>query len=262
MLKDINERDMSELEKEFELEMDEEPMGKKFEESPVEERELEEEFEAISELKEEEIGEQEFEEKPADYAERFYELSLREFESESEVDDAINKLLTEMERDFFFRGLWRKAKKGGKELLRRGRRLAKGLPAFQAVKGITQLARGNLKGLLGSLARAGLGAAVSAIPGGAAILPALRAIGLEITEEPERNREAWDSYVSLCREAFDYLANNLNEKADNPVEASRLATEAFQSALRKVSTRRSIGAMRRRSRIRVRKGDVVVIEGI
>jgi len=264
MPKNVNEKDMSELEKDFELEMEEEPVEK---EEPIEERELEEEFERVAELKEER-PEEEFEEieereEPADYAERFYELSLREFESEAEVDDAVNKLLNEMEREYFFKGLWKKLKKGGKWLLKKGIKLAKGLPVFQAVKGITQLARGNLKGLLGSLAKAGLGAAVSAIPGGAAILPALKAIGFEVAEEPEQNQEAWRNYDLLCREAFDHLASNINEKADDPIEASRLATEAFQSALKKVSTQKPyIVEKGKRYRVQVRKGDVVIIEGI
>lgn len=261
MSKDVNERDICELEKEVELEMEEEPIEK---EEFIEERDLEEEFEAIAELKEERPEEElEVEEKPGDYAERFYELSLREFESEAEVDDAVNRLLSEMERDFFFKGLWKKIKKAGKELLKKGVKLAKDRPVFQAVKGITQLARGNLKGLLGSLAKAGLSAAVSAVPGGAVVLPALRALGFETTKEPEQNKEAWNNYISLCKEAFDYLASNLNEKADDPVEASWLATQAFQSALKKVSGQKPyITDKGKRYRVKLRKGDVIVIEGI
>lgn len=79
MPEDGNDIDMSELEREVELEMEEEL---------VEEEELEKEFEVLTELEGEEPEEEfeEVEEGTKDYAERFYELSTREFESEAEVD--------------------------------------------------------------------------------------------------------------------------------------------------------------------------------
>jgi hypothetical protein len=247
---------LSGLEREFELAMEDEP--EEYEESADDMEDVEEP--SASELADEDSEDDA--EPPSRYAERFYEMSLREFESESEVDDAIDGLLSEMERDYFLKGLWKKIKKGGKWLLKKGVKLAKGLPVFQAVKGITQLARGNLKGLLGSLAKAGLGAAVSAIPGGAAVLPALKAIGFESTDDPEANRPAWNNYVAVCREAYDYLARNLHERADDPVEASRLAASAFRSGLDRVQSRTS-GASRRGYRvIRVRAGEKILIQGI
>ncbi|HLB69767.1 MAG TPA: hypothetical protein VJJ51_01855 [Candidatus Methanoperedens sp.] len=246
-----DERDMSELEKEFELEMEEEP---------VDEKELEKEFEDLTELEEEPEEEfEEVEEKFPGYAERFFELSSREFESESEVDDAVNGLLNEMERDFFFKGLWKKVKKAGKKLIKKGLKMAKGLPAFQAIKGITSLARGDLKGLLGSLAKAGLGAVV---PGGGAILPALKALGFETSEDEDANRDAWRNYVEVSREAYEYLASNLEENADDPLIASRLANEAFQTALKGASAAAPSAASPKRPYrvIHVRKGDRVLIK--
>ncbi len=259
MQKDINESGMSELEREFELELEEELEEKEFEEKLEGEKELEEEFEELAELEEEPREELEREEEYGDYADRFYELSLREFEFESEVDDAVNELLAEMEQDFFFRRLARGIKRRAKKLLRKGIKLAKGLPVFQAVKGITQLARGDLKGLLGSLAKAGLGAAISAVPGGAAILPALRGLGFKETDIPEENREAWNNFVNLARDAFGHLVENLNENADDPVVASQLATGAFQAALKK-SPIRTTATGRRRRIIRAKKGDIIVVE--
>ncbi len=268
MPKDIN---MSDLEKEFELELekgeeeiDERELEKGEEE--IDERELEEEFENIEpELEkegkeEEEPVEKELEEKITDYGDRFYELSQREFESEVEVDDAVNRLLTEMERDFFFKGLWRKIKKGGKWLLKKGLKLAQGLPVLKSVKMITQLARGDLKGLIGSLAKAGLGAAISAVPGGAVALPALKALGFEATEDPERNRAAWHNFSRFSYEAYNNLATNLNERADDPLEASRLATDAFRTALNK--TRISAPRKKRYRVIHIRKGEHLIIKRV
>lgn len=253
-----NDIDMSELEKEFELEMEE--TEEKEREEPVDEKELEEEFEKQAEFEREEPEEEfeEVEEKFPGYAERFYELSQREFESEAEVDNEVNSLLNEMERDFFFKGLWKKVKKAGKGLLKKGLKLAEGLPSFQAIKGITSLARGDLKGLLGSLAKTGLGAVV---PGGGV---ALKALGFESSEDPEANREAWENYVDLSRRAFENLARNLEMNADDPLVASRIANEAFQTALREVSTAApsAVSQGKRYRVIRVRPGERIVIKGV
>lgn len=261
-----NDTDMSELEREFELEMDGD------EGESEQDEELESDWEAQSDDEADEEADEEWESEPTEaggYANRFYELSQREFESESELDDAVRGLVNEMERDFFFKGIWRKVKKAGQRFLKKGLgQLAGRLPIFKGLKAITQLARGNLKGALGSLAKSGLTAALSAHPAGAAILPALKGLGFEAAESPERNREAWENYVGVAREAFNHLAENLDERAADPLEASRLASNAFQTAVQKARARVRSGGGRgpgRRGRtltIRVRSGERIIIEGI
>src|SRR3990172_5753841 len=117
----------------------------------------------------------------------------------------------------------------------------------------------DLKGLLGSLAKAGLGAVV---PGGGAILPALKALGFETSEDEDANRDAWRNYVEVSREAYEYLASNLEENADDPLIASRLANEAFQTALKGASAAAPSAASPKRPYrvIHVRKGDRVLIK--
>ena len=79
---------------------------------------MEEDSESLAEYEGDELGE--IGEEAGDYAERFYELSEREYESELEVDEEVNGLLNEMERDFFFGGLKKRLKKAGKGLLKKG----------------------------------------------------------------------------------------------------------------------------------------------
>jgi hypothetical protein len=105
----------------------------------------------------------------SDYARRFYELAQREFESERELESAIGQVIDDMEREYFFGGLMKKVSAAGRKLLKKGVQLAKHHPAFQAVKAITQLPRGNLKGMLGNLAKAAIGAAGSAFPGACSV---------------------------------------------------------------------------------------------
>jgi len=250
-------KEWSELENDFELSFEE----------PADEGEIEDQLSELIEQEpdssEAEEPAEELEEPGADFAERFYELSLRKFEAETELDDAVNSLINEMEREYFFKGLkklWGKVKKGGKWLLKKGMKLAKGLPVFQVVKGVTQLARGNLKGLLSSLAKSGL---ASVIPGGSILTPALKALGFGESEYPEENQEAWNNFVALSKEAFENLALNLNENADEPVEASRLATEAFQSALKTFPSPVRGGRPRKKVRtILVMPGETVILKGV
>lgn len=285
MPRDIDPYEMSELEREFEFEMDD--PGERG--SSDLEAEFETLFERDDSAAEFEVaageygwaGEREDDDReyeaPDDvsvFADRFFELSQREFESEAEADSAINDLLTEMEPEYFFGSIkkaFNKAKRavgqvarspiGG--LIRKGIAAAGGqIPAFQALKGITSLARGDLRGMLGQLAKSGLGAA---FPGSGLVLPtAMKALGFESGVDPEENREAWHNFVEVSREAYENLANNLTDRADDAVEASRLASLSFQQAMQNVgrSGGRNGGTATGRGGRRVvyvRPGDEIVI---
>jgi hypothetical protein len=246
--------DLSELEQEFELEMEDDSAG-----------ELEFEDDTAGEL-DDPAGELELGDGVESFAERFYELGQGSYESEYELDEGVNELVTQMEHEFFFGSLKKRLKSAGKGLLKKGLKMAAGaIPGGNVLKALTQLSRGNLKGLLGSLAKAGL---ASAIPGGAVALPALKALGFE-ADDPDGNREAWTNYAEVSREAFEYLAENLNENADSPLEASRLATTAFQTALKRAPgvgrarMRPGGGLPGRRARvIHLRRGERIVIKAI
>jgi hypothetical protein len=248
MLKDMSGSDWSELEQEFELEMDDLEVDQEFEaddEFEAFESESEsgksDEFDLEFELEDSE-GDYEFEESQDEFessdtvselAERFYELSQQEFESEADMDQPLNELMRELEREFFFGGIkkrWNRLKKKGLgKLLQKGLKLASGrIPQLKILQSLTDLSKGNLTGLLKNAAKM----ALSAHPAGAAALPALSALGFETSPEfGEPDREAWDNYVGMAKEAYEYLAENLTPNADHPLEASRLATVAFQKAV-------------------------------
>jgi hypothetical protein len=254
----------SQLDEEFEfLVGDDEEIG---------DDELEAEFENLAGETDEEFDE-EFEgfedEAASGFGERFYELSQREWESEYELDTAIDQILGEMEREYFFGRLVKGIKKGGRALLKKGISYAsKNIPAFQALKGVTQLARGDLKGLLRSLASSGM---ASLVPGGAAALPALKALGFEASQDQEAEREAWENFAGMAGEAFETLADGLTPNADQPLEASRLANAAFSTALqRRIGAPRPAGrygprrgrAGGRRIRVTASRGDTVIVRVI
>jgi hypothetical protein len=258
MKRETDDLNMSELEREFEDDMKDAYLSNQ-------EFDDDREFEGSDDF---ELGDSDFEDYRVesdvdDYAERFMELGRRGFESESELDDSVNEILNEMERDYFFKGLGKKFKKYGKGLLKKGLAVALksagNLPMFQGIKGLTQLARGDLKGMLGSLAKSALG---TFMPGGPVALQGLNALGFEISEDPAGNQEAWRNFVTVAREAYDYLGSNLNETANNPLVANRLAHNAIEAGLRKVSmTSKSGGHGKRKRRISLQRGDILVIRG-
>lgn len=255
----------SELEREFELEMDDASGGEAEGDGDTGEPEWElgaEDGEAESDSADDGEGEPV---EAGSYADRLRELSHAELESEAQLDQELRDVVDEMEREYFF-GKWgSRLKRIGGGLLKQGLgRLAGQLPALKGLQAVTQLARGNLKGALGSLAKTGLTAALGASPIGVAALPVLKGLGFEATEDPEREREAWENYVSVARESFDHLGRHLDESALDPLGANRLAAAAFQAGLGKVQERVAAAGggerpARRRRVIRVRKGDRLVI---
>lgn len=128
---------MSDLEREFELDMESEPPEEEAFETDLDEEleadldeeygeeegpeDLEQEFEVLAEALEQDEDPRERE-----FAERFYELGQREFKSELEVDRALTGVLNEMEREYFFGRLVKGVKRLGKSklvsaLVRKGR---------------------------------------------------------------------------------------------------------------------------------------------
>jgi tRNA(His) 5'-end guanylyltransferase len=92
------------------------------------------------------------------------------------------------------------------------------------------------------LGKAGLKGDQGPAGAGATTLPVLSALGFEAGEG---SRVAWQNFTNVCKESFDYLAKNLSEKADDPLEASKLASEAFGAALKKAKAERLSVSKRR-----------------
>jgi hypothetical protein len=179
------------------------------------------------------------------------------------LDSEVTNILNDMEREYFWGALKKRLKKGAKGLLSKGLKLAKGkLPVFKVLQSMTQLARGDLKGLLGSLAKAGL---ASAVPGGAVALPALQALGFEAGQDQQDERAAWDNFARVAQESFEYLAENLTPDADQMQEAHRLAYASFRAARPNLRTRfpyrpPAPGSNQRGvHRITLRPGEIAVI---
>ena len=194
----LAETDMSDIEKEFEIEM-EEPEERFFEEDP------DRLFEMLHEEDEPEYG---------NYAQRFYELSIKGFANESEIEGPLSNILGEMERDFFFKSLKKKMKKSFK------------------------FAKKMLKNkLVRSLITTGMNAVA---PGsGTAANATASAMGFELNGEPEENREAWNNFVYFAQEAYDYIGDKIDSGAERLLEDDQQINNAIKYGLNKVLARTS-----------------------
>jgi hypothetical protein len=253
-----NYADFSNLEREFELEM-EGPTQDNLEmdfESASEDLEFgseqDFEFEQDEELPddtevsfEKEDSDFEFEgdyvnSRSQEFVERFLELGGRQFETSYEVDAAMSEVLDDIEREYFFGAIKRGLKKLSKNKLLKSlakKGLSMGVNKFfPGLKGALQLARGNVKGALLNFGKQALG---SVVPGGGAMLDTVTSLGLQSESGDPQDRETWENYVNFSREAYEHLAENLTPKADQPAEAMRLANNAVQHAIAKAQARSS-----------------------
>jgi hypothetical protein len=265
-------RGISDLEREFELDMESGPPDEEAFESDLDqelEAELDEEYgeeEGPEDLDRELEFEQDQDPREMEFAERFYELGQRQFESEFEVDRELAEVLDDMEREYFLGGLVKKLKKSKlvRGLVQKGLNFAQ--KRFPALKAITQLARGNLKGALLPLAKTALG---TVVPGGPAALGVLQGLGFETAEDDPRNRVGWQNYTRMAREAYETLADNVTMRVDEPRVASQLAAGAFQQALSQAQARAQAGSGRTRAgagaaggrviRVRLKPGQKLVV---
>ena len=273
--------DLSSLEREFELEMESAPDGDlevafeseadpyQFEQdtSDFEQDDFESELESAFETAfERDDLEREFEAAMAspgtdEFVDRFLEISSRQFESPYEAEAAMSEVLDDIEREYFFGAIKRGLKKLGKNKLLRSL-ATKGMTLgvnkfFPGLQGALQLARGNVKGALLNFGKQALG---SVVPGGGAMLDAVKAIGLGSDSGVAQERETWENYVNLSREAYEHLAENLTPAAHQPGEAMRLANNAVQHAIATARARTSAPSGRGRGpgrvlRLRVAPGE-------
>lgn len=236
MPRNLEDTDMSELEREFELELEDEPSGEAGPEPSSyelddQEAGSEEFFEAEPLQEFEGLEDAEYEEGSSGYGERFFELAQREYESDDDREAAANEVLREMEQDFFLSKLVR----GGSKFLTKAVKAAAGThPAFGLLKLAANQLSGPLRGKLGALAST----ALSMYPGGAALVPVLKSLGFgEGGDGSQANKEAWDNFASFAREAYENLADNVGERElKDPAAAMQRASQALQAARAAVRT--------------------------
>lgn len=188
------------------------------------------------------------------FADRLYELSLRQNESELELDHELEALFREMEQEYFFRNLGKRLRQGGKALIKTAARYAKNsTPLGNVMNAATSLATGNMRGLLKSAVKL-----ASQHPALAAAMPVLKTLGFD--GAGTAGKAPWQNIVNVAKHAYGDMARRLDKEALTPAGASRIANAAFHTALQR--TARSRGAARRQGGkkiVHLRPGDTLVV---
>jgi hypothetical protein len=187
-----------------------------------------------------------------------------------------------VENEFMVKRMHRKKKRGKrkglfKKILSAGAKIvgkiASKTPIGSLIKAGTSLVRGNVKGALGNLAKAAVGAVLP--PGvGTVATASMDALGGgeeggEGGEEGEirrggRKSRAIRKVARIARDAYREVADTLPNNFDHPLVANEVARKAVQKAMIKNGVRppgKADGIPQHKRIIKLRPGEKVVIIG-
>lgn len=254
---------LSEFEQEFELDDNEFESTDDSNEYAESEWESDEEYEAEADEEFEfEIEDSEGEtwsySPEQEYENRLYEVLNSGMNNEFEMEQEIDRVMYEMEQDFF----WKKLKSMGSKFLKSTggqmiKKLAQKTPFGAAIGALSKVARGDIKGALkGVLNNGMLKHAVGFLPGGSLVSKGMDIAGkLMNNETPGISRAQVGQAVQLAKSAYGHLANDL-AKTNNP---------AYLRSLGKTSMRKAMGGMhsptkgKSKRRIPLEPGSVVTV---
>ena len=263
---------LSEFEQEFELDDD-----SMYENANLDNSEIESEYEDDYEIEsEDEYMEDEFEfeggdeyddsefeyydEQPS-FEDRLYEVYSGTYESELEFENDLNRVLHEMEQDFFFKKIGRFVKKVAKNPVIKG--LAK--KALNAIPGkYGDLIRNGLKNprefLKSAIKTLGPQLANAVIPGSGIALNAL--MGEMETEDAQR--AAARSTVAFANEVYENYANELNEMnlSRNTAQAKNQLINAAKKSVKKAYHAVRLGSKDQKFKRVNRKVEDIRIQGV
>jgi hypothetical protein len=257
---------MSDLEEQYESELESYNYEERNEESDKDlGREMEEyeEPSAEAENKDFELEMEEYEEPTMEtdsstneLAQRFLELQEREFESPGSRNAAIDGMLNEVEKQYFLGKLT-----GGvvnKVLQKLIGGVIPGNP-LKIIKGAVALIRMAAKEPL----RGALISAITLHPALAPARPLLKLLGIsETAENAENSLDRWNEFVKLSEIMYENIINNMNKAVVNdPVAANQLASKAFANAASHIrnQTAARVHGRRRRRTIFLGPGEYVVV---
>lgn len=259
---------LSEFEQEFEL--DNEKENPYYEDSELEDDyELEEdsEFEDDSEFEsefEKDYGEGELEEEfesfeePTSFEQRLYEVYTGDYESELEYENELNRVLYEMEQDFFFKKIGKFVKKVAKNPV--VKQLAN--KALNAIPGkYGDLIRNGLKNprefLKTAVKTFGPQLANMVVPGSGIALGAL------MGETDDYRRAAANATVAFAREAYSDFANEIGNMnlSQNPGQAQKQLNQAARNSAKKAYRTVKLGSDKHRFRKINRKVEDITLRG-
>lgn len=229
-----------------------------------EEQEYESEYESEYEVEEEyEYDDSESEawnySPEQEYENRLYEVLTSGMNNEFEMEQEIDRVLYEMEQDFF----WKKLKKMGTKFLKSAggkmiKKLAQKSPFGTALGALSKVARGDIKGAFKGVLNNGLlKHAVGFLPGGSLVSKGMDIAGKYMNNEtPAISKAQVGQAVQLAKSAYGQLANDM-ARVNHPEQLKSLG---------KAAVRKAMGGMRpspmrgkNKTRIPLEPGSVVTV---
>lgn len=219
---ELNDEEITDFEEEFE--------------NPDEEFEMDNEadFEDMeAEVEESELEQRDWlSESPSpdqEYEDRIYAALSGEYESSYEMEQEIDRVLYEMEMDYF----WKSAKKLWNKHKKKIVGAAKGFLPTGTLQSIAKIAGGDIRGLLKSdLLKKGLSLAANAVAPG---IGGTVAGALLNSETPSGNglRTQASQFVQTAKNAYQNMARNIPQlKSGNiPAQIRSFSRQSFNSAL-------------------------------
>lgn len=247
--------DMSELEREFELEMDaQDDYSTDHEMEDVGEYDQEysedydeNEYEYDEDYADSEYGEYEYEayeDFPVSYGERLFEIAQREFESEYEMDEALSQVMEDMEREYFFKKIGGLIKRGAKfvnnnpmlkGLLDKGLTAAAGfVPGGNtALSAIKSFGKPLLQGIQNNWQGALKAGASAMAPKAAGIANRFaKRIGINANFPAQQNQEVFERMAQGIQRSYEFAAQHFGDHVGDPLVASRMANKAFEVGIK------------------------------
>ncbi|AQG78537.1 hypothetical protein [Spirosoma montaniterrae] len=170
----------------------------------------------------------EFDSREQEYEDRLYAAFNNEYESSFEMEQEIDRVLHEMETEYFFNGL----KKFAQRNLGKLKSIASRYLPKNTLQSLAQLAGGNLRGLLKSdLFKKGLSFAANAVAPGIGGAIAGQLLNRETDTAPVARQQARQA-VQTAKTAYQHLAQNLGNlrPGDLNAQLNSLSRQALSVA--------------------------------
>jgi len=192
------------------------------------------------------------------YANRLYEAMTNGMDNEFEMEQTIDRVLYEMEQDFFFK----RFKKLGKKFLqttggRLVKKLAQNSPWGIVATGLSKVARGDIKGAIkGVLNNDLVKQAVSMMPGGGAIAKGMDVANQLIEgETPAISKTTAQQAVQLAKGSYTNLAKNMAQMS-NVNQLKDMGRDAVKKAADSMNNNRK---GMRKTQIPLKPGAIVTV---
>ena len=194
------------------------------------------------------------------YTDKLYEIMTADHENELEFEQQLNEFMHEVERDYFFKKLWKGVKKIGRSSVFRkiAGFIKKGLPLGDMLKLITKDPRAFIRSFGKKLALMG---ANFVVPGSGAVLGSV--LNQEVGKRPTFTRQDAKRVVSVMKKSYNNLGAGLNRLQDprNLAHVQSQVKQIGKMAVRRAiqDPRRGVGTQGTRRTILLKPGSSVVI---